>query len=55
MINSNMEAPRGLTLDWSSTSTNVAVPPKTNLFAYSELDEGSGWGEMNSSSKIGRP
>ena len=44
---------QALTLDWSSTSTNVTVPPKTNLFAYSNYldDSGAGWSEMNSSSQ----
>ena len=40
---------QSLTLDWSSTSTNVFDGPRTNLFTYSnELDDGgAGWSEMN--------
>ena len=51
MTNLSGSTTQNLTLDWTSTSTNVTVPPKTNLFAYSNyLDEG-GWSEMNSSSQ----
>ena len=49
MINSNMgSTTQALTLDWSSTSTDVTVGPITNLFYYNELDDDdAGWNEMN--------